>query len=126
MDTTEIQNLLTTRARLQMAIAEKQKNLASLRKLVEAKIPQEIKDELDSLNVEFSTEGESKTLVELEDLIKLGVLTVGASVKAEGAGQAIFNKGRVTWNGAGLDGLMVAVPQLEQFRKVGDPYVSFR
>ena len=129
MDTIEIQNLLTTRARLQMAIAEKQKNLASLRKLVEAKIPpipQEIKNELASLDAEFSTIEASRELTELEEAIKVGVLTIGASVKAEGAGIAIYNHGRVTWNGKGLDGFMVAVPQLEQFRNVGDPWVSFR
>lgn len=37
-----------------------------------------------------------------------------------------YTKPRVTWDNKGLDGYMVAHPEIKAFRKVGDPSVSVR
>ena len=39
---------------------------------------------------------------------------------------AVYSKPRVTWDGKGLLGYMVAHPEIEAFKKVGRPSVSIR
>lgn len=39
---------------------------------------------------------------------------------------AVYSKPRVTWDGKGLTGYMVAHPEIEAFKKVGKPSVSIR
>lgn len=39
---------------------------------------------------------------------------------------AVWSKGRVTWDGKGLGGYMVAHPEIEAFRREGKPSVSIR
>jgi hypothetical protein len=40
--------------------------------------------------------------------------------------QAIYVKGRTSWNNDMLDGMICLVPQLEQARKIGEPSVTIR
>jgi hypothetical protein len=39
---------------------------------------------------------------------------------------AVWNKGRESWDGKKLSGMMALIPQLEQARKIGEPTVSIR
>jgi hypothetical protein len=52
-------------------------------------------------------------------------LQIGGSVKGS-LYQAIYAKGRVTWDGAKLDGYLIAHPELAAARRVGEPSVSIR
>ena len=40
--------------------------------------------------------------------------------------QAIFNRGRVSWDSKKLDGFSVLHPEILNFRKAGKPFVSIR
>ena len=62
---------------------------------------------------------------DLQAEIKADVLGLGSTVHATYL-QAVWNKGRVSWNTKSLDGYLVAHPELEQFRKQGKPSVSIR
>lgn len=64
-------------------------------------------------------------IAEQEAAVKAAVLTHGASVKGAHL-QAVWSKGRVSWDTKKLDGLMIAVPQLAQCRSEGAPSVSIR
>lgn len=61
----------------------------------------------------------------LEDEIKARVVAAGRTVSGTSL-QAVFNKGRVSWNTKGLDGYALANPQIKAFRTVGQPYASIR
>lgn len=58
---------------------------------------------------------------EAENLVKLA----GQSVKGERL-QAVYNAGRVTWDSKRLEGYAVAHPEVSAFRKVGEPFVTWR
>ena len=64
-------------------------------------------------------------MAELESQVKTAVIEGGATAKG-GALQAVFNKGRVSWDSRKLEGLMIAFPKLEEARKQGDPYVAIK
>lgn len=57
--------------------------------------------------------------------VKADVLAHGATVKGKYL-QAIFTKGRITWDNKALDGYATAHPEIAQFRKEGEPSVSIR
>ena len=90
-------------------------------------IPDEVQKVLDDIEAEFSPKAEliGNEIAALESAVKTAVLADGATVKG-GALQAVFAKGRVTWDTKSLDGYCKAHPELEEFRKVGDPSVSIR
>lgn len=97
------------------------------RALLEAAMPAEVKQRMAEIEDEFSDKSAAaqENIARLEAEIKEAVKTEGKSVKATLL-HAVFAKGRVTWETKGLDGLLVAVPQLAQFRKEGEPSVSIR
>lgn len=39
---------------------------------------------------------------------------------------AVYNKGRVSWDSSGLNGYMVAHPEITAFRKEGEPSITLR
>lgn len=61
----------------------------------------------------------------MEKGIKESVLSIGEPVKGEFL-QAIFIKGRVSWDTKGLDGYAVAHPEILIFKKTGEPSVSLK
>ena len=61
----------------------------------------------------------------LENEIKRDVLAAGATIKGAHL-QAVWAKGRESWNAAALTGYAAAHPEIAQFRKVGEPSVSIR
>lgn len=106
-----------------------QRDLATLEKqrLIDEIYTPEIKAKLAEIEAEFS--GKNEVVLEkistLENEVKEEVKQKGASVKGQFL-HAVFAKGRVTWDTKTLDGLMIAVPQLSQARKEGEPSVSLR
>lgn len=90
-------------------------------------IPAEVAQALADVDAEFMPKHQAvaEKIEALEAKIKTAVLAEGESVKG-GALQAVYAKGRVTWDGKKLDGMMSLIPQLEDARKVGEPSVSIR
>jgi uncharacterized protein YqeY len=88
---------------------------------------EEIKKAEADINAEFAIKSEAvdENIAKLTAEIKDEVLANGATVKGEHM-MAVFTKGRVSWDTKGLDGYVVAHPEVSQFRKEGDPSVSIR
>lgn len=72
-----------------------------------------------------TTESMKNEILDLETEIKKDVLTAGETIKSDHL-MAVWNKGRVTWDGKLLDGMAKIIPQLETARIVGEPTVSIR
>lgn len=87
----------------------------------------EIKELVDGINLKWEEATQNLTIeiAELEDEIKKDVLTAGKTIKSDHL-MAVWNKGRVTWDGKLLDGMAKLIPQIEKARKVGEPTVSIR
>ena len=90
-------------------------------------IPAEVQAELDALEAEYAPaiEAAQAGIASLEAEIKAAVLEHGATVKASNL-QAVWMRGRVTWDTKALDGFAKARPELLAFRKEGPPTVSIR
>jgi phage host-nuclease inhibitor protein Gam len=90
-------------------------------------MPPEVTKALADIDAEYAPKENavSEKITDLEARVKDAVLQAGQTAKG-GSLQAVFAKGRVTWETKGLDGLIVAIPQLAQFRKTGAPSVSIR
>jgi hypothetical protein len=87
----------------------------------------EIKQALADIDAEERTtleavnEGIGKLTAEVKD----AVILAGASVKGKYL-QAVWAKGRVSWDTKALDGYAAGHPEIAQFRKEGEPSVSIR
>lgn len=61
----------------------------------------------------------------LTDSVKQGILAHGSTVRGSFL-MAVRIKGRVSWNSKGLEGFMVAHPEIKAFRKEGKPSCTIR
>ena len=107
--------------------AQRDLSLMDKQRLIDAVLTEEIKSKIAEIEAEFSGKNEavSEKIALLETEVKDLVKQNGASVKGQFL-HAVFAKGRVTWDSKQLDGLMIAIPELAQARKEGDPSVSLR
>jgi hypothetical protein len=121
-----------------LAIAEKLKRLSALyterealaaqkRALIDQVLTPEIKTRLEEIDAEFAEkdEGAAANIEALEGEIKQDTLALGETVKAAGF-QAVWTKGRVTWDSKGLSAFSENHPEILQFRKEGEASVSIR
>lgn len=95
--------------------------------LIESVIPEEVKAKIEEIKAEF---GDKKAALEatssmLRDEIKNAVLLSGKTAKTDYL-MAVYNKGRDTWDGKGLDGYAVAHPEIRAFKTTGSPTVVIR
>lgn len=92
-----------------------------------AEILKKVQAELDALDEEFKPmlNVSELRIEELEEEIKQEVLKHGASVKS-GRVQAVYYKGRVTWDGKQLDRYAASHPEVMQYRKEGEPSIQIR
>jgi hypothetical protein len=90
-------------------------------------LPPELKAELAAIDLEFGqqTEAVKDTINTIESEVKLAVVAHGTTVKGQRF-MAVYNKARVSWDTKGLDGYAAAHPEIERFRKEGEPSVSIR
>jgi hypothetical protein len=95
--------------------------------LIDSILTDEIKAQLAEIDAEFAEPLRAAQLAadELSDEIKAEVLETGATVKGSHI-MAVWAKGRTSWDGKKLDGMMILIPQLKDARKEGEPTVSFR
>ena len=113
----------------QLAELYSQRDLLGMEKqrLIDAILTPEIKAQIAEIEAEFSgpVQAVNDKAASLENEIRADVVTAGATVKGEYL-QAVFTKGRVSWDTKALDGYAAAHPEITTFRKVGEPSVSIR
>ena len=95
--------------------------------LIDAVLTAEIKAKLADIDAEFSVQLASAetAIASIESEIKADVITAGATCKGANL-QAVYTKGRITWDTKALDGYAAAHPEIQPFRKEGSPSVSIR
>lgn len=121
-----------------LSIAEKLERLAGLhadregleaqkQTLIDQVIPAEIKARLNDIEAEFAqkVQAVSANIEALEAEVKTATLAHGESVRAQGI-QAVWTKGRQTWDSKGLSSYGESHPEVLQFRKEGEPSVTIR
>lgn len=87
----------------------------------------EIREKVREIEAEFApkTDGLKKNITDTENTIKAEVIETGSTVQGDLL-EAVFASGRVSWDTKGLDEAIKVLPQLEQYKKKGDPYVTIR
>ena len=95
--------------------------------LVRRAIPPEIQARLDDIEAEFGEKATAVTanIEALESSIKTATLAHGESVRGAGF-QAVWNKGRQSWDSKGLTVYADSHPEVLQFRKEGEPTITIR
>jgi len=96
-------------------------------KLIDSVLTPEIRAQIADIEVEFSgkVEAVDDSIKVLVDAIKAAVLEGGEKVKGQYL-QAVWVKGRSSWDTAGLKGYAKAHPEVGTFYKEGNPSVSIR
>jgi len=97
------------------------------KELIDTVLTPEIKARLDEIEAEFTPQFETvdTNISTLTDEVKADVITAGMSIKGAHL-QAVFSKGRISWDTKALDGYAAAHPEIAPFRKEGAPSVSIR
>lgn len=123
MQTSEIQTMLNDLARCRSALEELAQQYETQRLAILAPV----QPALDAAWQAYCDQQAPllQAAQELEEVIKRAVLQHGASAKGD-ALHAIYSRGRVTWDGKGLQGYAQSHPEVTQFAKVGEPSVSIR
>jgi hypothetical protein len=113
--------------RLAKLYAEQEALGAQKKAFIDQVLPKEIRDRLNDIEAEFSQKAEAAAanIDALEAEVKAETLVHGESVRGPGI-QAVWNKGRQTWDSKGLTSYGEAHPEVLQFRKEGDPSVTIR
>ena len=94
--------------------------------LIDQVLTPEIKAKIAEIEAEFAnSDNITDTINLLTDEVKREVVALGETVKGTYL-MAVYAKGRVSWDTKALDGYIKAHPEIEQFRKQGEPSVSIR
>lgn len=96
-------------------IAELTARRAEVEAIIEKKT-QHLKNEVSEYNAEIGI---------LEDMVKQFVLKRGKSLKGDFL-QAVYSKGKTTWDTKALDGYALVYPEIVRFKKTGTASVSIR
>ncbi len=91
------------------------------------KVVERLQPKLDALEKQYAPilVKAAEAIVAAENEVRREVLALKESVKGKTL-LAVYMKGRVTWDGKGLDGFAVAHPEIKTFGKEGEPSVSIR
>ncbi len=92
-----------------------------------ARILAPVQVEIEALDAEMLPKSAdiNATIDELTEAVKAAARVHGQSVSGAHL-QAVWNKGRTSWDTKGLAGYMVAHPEIKTFMTVGAPTVSIR
>jgi len=95
--------------------------------MIDGVLTLEIKNAIADIDAEFDApmQAAGEAINAAKNEIKPLVIANGATVKGDNL-QAVYSKPRVTWDSNALEGFAAAHPEIEKFRKVGNPSVSFR
>lgn len=101
--------------------------LAKKQELSDSVLTEEVKNQLADIEAEFMTPISlaDEEIAALEAEIKKDVIAHGQTVKGENL-QAIYVKGRVSWDTDKLDGMIALIPALGTARSTGEPTVTYR
>ena len=118
-----IENLLDKLSEIQSAADLLQSDYEQKR----AAILATVQEQLDALEAEYrpNLNAAVENANTIAQAIKAAVIEQGASVKGAYL-QAVYAKGRVSWDSKSLDGYAMAHPEILSARKVGEPSVSIR
>ena len=112
-----------------LADCQAQKDALNLVKqeLIDSILTPEIKAKIVEVEAEFSGKSQAadENAERLQAEVKKAILEAGSSVKSKYL-NAIYMKGRITWDAKTLDGYAVGHPEILFMRKEGDPSVSIR
>jgi len=94
---------------------------------IDSVLTPEIAQALSDIDAEFGDKMDvvNSKIEQLRNSIKPLVVQHGKTVKGSFM-QAVWSKPRVTWDTARLEGFAVNHPELLNFRKIGQPVISFR
>ena len=113
----------------QLANYQAQKDVLALEKqaLIDQLIPPEIKARIEEIEAEFEGKSEvvDANIAALEAEIREGVLRQGASAKSTFL-RVVYHSGRVSWDTKSLEAYARARPEILEFRKQGEPYVTIQ
>jgi hypothetical protein len=113
----------------QLANFQAQRDVLELEKqsLIDQLIPPEIKDRIAEIKAEFTGKREAveDNIAALEADIREQVIRQGASAKSTFL-RVVYHSGRVTWNTKSLDAYARARPEILEFRKQGQPFVTIQ
>ena len=108
---------------------QSQRSVIDLRKqeMIDSVLTPEIKQKVAEIEAEFSPQypAVDENIARLTEQIKDAVLTEGATVSGEYL-QAVWVKGRTSWDTKALEGYAAAHPEIMQFKAEGNPSVSIR
>ena len=95
--------------------------------MIDKVITPEIKAQLENIDREIDPiiEQFNTRAAELADLIKAEVIAAGETVSGE-FHQAVYMKGRTSWDSKSLEGFAAAHPEILQFKTIGSPSVSIK
>lgn len=116
----KLEELAERQAQLSAVMAEKQN-------AIDAVMTAEMRQKLAEIDNEFAsaTDALSQQIESLEQQIKYDVAEFGESVKGSLL-QAVYSKGRVSWDTKGLDKYANEHPAVLAYREIGKPSVSLR
>lgn len=122
--------ILDIEARLNdLADLRAKKDLLDIQKkdLIDSVIPTEVKIKLREIDDEFADaySALATALQEVESEIKHAVIEQGHSFTGN-ALQAVYMPGPVTWESKVLEGMAKLIPQINEARKEGEPFVQIR
>jgi len=127
----KVRNDLATCENLLNLLAEASAALDLLNIEIEAArnevIPEEVRAELAAIEFEYAAKVDhaNERIKWLTNEAKDAALRVGYTVKSERV-QAVYAKGRITWDAKALDGYLIHQPALAAFRSEGEPSISIR
>ena len=124
MDSQTIERRLETLTKMK----QRRANIADDYALVkEALTPPEVRSALADVDAEYAPvfQRMNADIEAIEAEIKEAVAAHGATVTGGGL-MAQFNSGRVTYDSKRLDGLALAFPQINECKKVGEPFVTLK
>jgi uncharacterized protein YifE (UPF0438 family) len=116
---TKLEQLSEVRAYLEGLRSQQEAERESVLRAVQA--------DLDAIEAKYAQRLQDATqaMTELEAEVKAEALHQGKSLRLGGV-QVVFYRGRVTWDSRGLEQYAEQNPEVQQFRKVGEPSVSIR
>jgi len=120
----EIREALDKIVELQEALSQL---MVERKKVEDYVMPKEVKAKLNEIADEFDPQinGIGESISNLQNEIRASVIALGHSVKGVGM-QAVFTKGRVSWDTKALDRYCITHPEISYLRDEGRPSVSMR
>lgn len=96
-------------------------------KLIDNVLTPEIRQQIQDIEAEFipMMDDVNQAISDTEAHIKTDILARGETAHNDVL-EAVFTNGRTTWDTKGLNEAIKVLPQLEQYKKTGDPYVTIR